>query len=72
MPWGAGATLKAAEAARHHSRSPCGPSTNSCGENCAVRGDLVEMLAPPGPEGGTFEGLDGAGFEWELVGLLSG
>ena len=48
-----------------------GASTNGCGENCAARGDLVEISAPSGPEGGTFEGPDEDGFEWELVGLPS-
>ena len=49
-----------------------GPSTNGCGENCAARGDLVEISAPSGPEGGTFEGPDGAGFAWELVDFPAG
>ena len=38
-----------------------GASTNECGENCAARGDLVEILAPSGPtKGEIFEGPDGA------------
>ena len=49
-----------------------GPSTNGCGENCAARGDLVEISAPSGPEGTTFEGPYGARFAWELVGLPAG
>ena len=47
-------------------------STNGCGKNCAARGDLVEILAPSEPEGGTFEGPDGAVTAWELVDLPSG
>ena len=49
-----------------------GPSTNGSGENCGRRGLFTRNLAPPGSEGTTFEGPDGAGFPWELIGLPSG
>ena len=49
-----------------------GPSSNSCVKNCAARGDFVKFLAPSGPEGGTFEGPDGDGLAWDLVGFPAG
>ena len=50
----------------------CGPNLRGCAKNCAPRGDFIKNLTAVEPEGMTFEGPDGAGFAWDLVGLPAG
>ena len=69
------ATIEAAGRQRgssQHHAIVCGPARRSYAKHNAHRGQFTQKLALSGPRGTTFEGPDGAGFEWELVRLPTG